>query len=1471
MPIRQVLAAARTAAMLIPGATAYEAVRGRIARFPGRSRRISLLSGRAHIEVRGIDQPGSEPAARELERRLLARSGVLAAEANGVLGYVVITFDPELVGVESLVSEIEEIELLLGLAGQQFPGTDHPGDHTPALRHGLVLGANLAGTGLAVAGRMAHALRLPVAVPMLFSMADSAARIRPVLEGRFGRETTDLMLGLSSAAALTLAQRPVGLALEAALRAPRVAEARARCRAFERREAELSRPGAHRVPPVDRVPRPAPLPAGPVERLAGPAAAGSAAAYAAGLMLSRSHARAQGFLAAGIPKAARVGREAFASHVGRVSANRGAVALDPQFLRRLDRVDTVVLDAPVLLTGRRLLDEIVPVDGGNVSIDELRRRAQQLVDLKRPGTAPASAEGWAVVPVKALDHAKGVHEQAVRKIRAANRPGAAVLVLTHQGQPQAVVSAVAELDPLAEALVAAARGVGSVFVAGAGSRLHQRLQVDGAVPAGARLRGSIEDLQVAGHGVVLVSYRGGAAPAAADVAIGLVGKSGTPPWSADILCGPGLLEAWRLLEAVAVARRVSKRSSKLAVTGSAAGVLLSLAGPARGATGRALTAVDIAAAVAAADGTWNAVTLARHAPPLPADRTRWHAMDPDAVLELLDSSPSGLSEHDATQRLKTDEDRDETAEDGIATAAMRELDNPLTAVLGAGAGVAAAVGSILDAGLIGSVLGVNAVIGGAQRIAADRSLRQLSDTTVDRFRLRRDDIERDATGDDLVQGDVITLAAGDVVPADCRLLEANGLEVDESSLTGESQLVAKSAPATQAPAMADRSSMLYAGTSVAAGNGTAVVVATGTHTESSRASRLNAGEAPPSGVAARLDALARVIVPASLAAGVALMGGQILRGRPFGEALGQAVGLSVAAVPEGLPFVATVAELAAARRLSKRGALVRNPSTIEALGRVDVLCFDKTGTLTEGRIALRVVSDGDTGWPLDSGAGSIREVVGAAVRATPTAADGERLAHPTDRAVVQGAADANVTAAEGVGRWHRVDEMQFEPARGFHAVLGRCDDGQRLSVKGAPEVVLERCTQLRRNGAAQPFTAAARHQVEAEVERLARSGYRVLAVAERPASHRSDLVESRIRNLEFVGLLGLADPIRPTAAEAVAQLRQAGVAIIMITGDHPSTAEAIAAEFDALNGRKVVTGPELDELTDDELAAALPNAAVFARMSPLQKARIVAAFQRTGRVVAVTGDGANDAAAIRLADVGVALGRGATAAARDAADLVVTDDRIETIADAIVEGRAMWASVRDALSILLGGNLGEVAYALASGLSGSAGLNARQLLLVNLLTDMLPAIAVAMRPPPGITADVLLAEGPETSLGSALTHDIVVRAATTAGAAFAADLAARLTGGRARAGTIALVALVDAQLLQTMLVGHRSPVVLAAGAVSLAALAFVIQTPGVSQFFGSRPLGPAGWAIGLGSAAVATLVSEAIPPLSAALRQDASG
>ncbi|HEX2299533.1 MAG TPA: cation-translocating P-type ATPase, partial [Pseudonocardiaceae bacterium] len=359
--------------------------------------------------------------------------------------------------------------------------------------------------------------------------------------------------------------------------------------------------------------------------------------------------------------------------------------------------------------------------------------------------------------------------------------------------------------------------------------------------------------------------------------------------------------------------------------------------------------------------------------------------------------------------------------------------------------------------------------------------------------------------------------------------------------------------------------------------------------------------------------------------------------------------------------------------------------------------------------------------------------------------------------------------------------------------------------------------------------------------------------SDRPDIARTALTEPHLQDLELCGLLALVDPVRPTAGEAVKTLQQAGVDVMMITGDHPSTAEAVAAELGVLNGRRVMTGMELDGLDDDRLTAILPEISVFARVSPAQKARIVRQLRCAERAVAVTGDGANDAPAIRLADVGIALGSRATPAAREAADLVVTDDHIETITDAIVEGRAMWSSVRDALSILLGGNLGEIGFTVGAGLlSGGDALNARQLLLVNLLTDVLPAMAVAVRPPPSATAEDLLAEGPEASLGTALTRDVYLRAATTAAAAGLGWMLARPVSTPGQAGTTALVALVGAQLGQTIALPGRTPLVLAAGAGSLAALATVVQIPGISHFFGCRPLLPHQWAIGLGAAATTT-------------------
>jgi cation-transporting ATPase I len=328
----------------------------------------------------------------------------------------------------------------------------------------------------------------------------------------------------------------------------------------------------------------------------------------------------------------------------------------------------------------------------------------------------------------------------------------------------------------------------------------------------------------------------------------------------------------------------------------------------------------------------------------------------------------------------------------------------------------------------------------------------------------------------------------------------------------------------------------------------------------------------------------------------------------------------------------------------------------------------------------------------------------------------------------------------------------------------------------------------------------------------------------------------------------------------------------MITGDHPSTAEAIASELGILNGGRVLTGPDLERLGEPDLDGAITDVTVFARVTPADKVRIVEAFQRVGRVVAMTGDGANDAPAIRLANAGVALGRRGTPAARAAADLVVTDDRIETIIDAIVEGRAMWARVRDALAILVGGNLGEVAFTLAgTAIAGRSPLNARQLLLVNLLTDMVPAMAIALQPPATTSPETLLHEGPEASLGAALARQIALRAATTAGGATAAWLVASGTGRPTRARTVGLVAVVGTQMGQTIVAGRRSPAVIASALASAGLLVPIIQVPPISRFFGCTPLGPVGWATAVGSASAATGASILVPWMASRVLGSRSG
>jgi cation-transporting ATPase I len=1357
---------------------------------PGRThRRTWVGNGRAHIEVRAVHRRDGQPLARQVERDLEALEGVDWAEVNAVLGRVVVAFDEDATTLDDLVATVETAEEAHGVQEERYPRDrpPHPGDSEPLVRNITAMGADTLGLGVSVFGQLLRATPIPGELASVIALADSQPRVRRLLESRLGPPATDLGLALASAIAQALGQGPLGLLVDIGHRANAVGEIRSRQRTWAGREPELTaQHGRWQIRPIEAAEtgrRPAPMPRGPVERHADRATLAAFGVFGLSLAATSDPRRAANTLMAAAPKAARLGREAFAAQMGRDLANRDVVVLDPSALRRLDRIDTVVVDRSAILSGPTL-------------------------------------------------------------------------------------------DPLAEAFVARVRDAGcTLIVTGVDQQTVLDLGADRSMPGGSELAESVRTLQREGHVVACVSTGGDAALRAADCGIGLSVQSAPPPWGADLVCGVGLEPACRVVEACGGARQASRRSSMLAAGGSAIGGIGALIGPGRGAAQRGLLPVNAAAILAEAVSTWSAAELARRPRPLPSNLPDWHAMEIDEALAVLDTSRAGLSAAAARRRNASSAAAAEGASgpSSLASALLAELANPLTPLLTLGAGLSAAVGSIMDAALVGGVVAINAGISAAQRLRTERSLEELTRTTAVKANVCRGGQFLEIPADRLVVGDLVRVAQGEVVPADCRMLEAGWCEVDESSLTGESLPVAKDPEPVPGAAVGERTSMLYAGTTVVAGGALAVVVATGTATEAGRGAA-GVGEPPPSGVEDRLRALTNATLPVTLLSGAAVGAMGVFRRLPLREAVGSGVSLMVAAVPEGLPLLATVAQQSAAHRLSDHQALVRNPRTIEALGRVDLLCFDKTGTLTEGRIGLQRVSDGTVDESVDDLGPGRRAVLAAALRASPSAENGEVLTHATDRAVVEGATAQDVTPADGLGGWEPKGELAFEPGRGFHAVAGRSADGGRLAIKGAPEAVLARCNSHRgSDGRSRRLDRGGRRRLDAEVERLAQQGLRVLAVGERHWNETAELEDGDLRDFELLGFVALADLVRSTAADAVRALRRAGVEVAMITGDHPSTAEAIAAELGILNGGSVLTGPDLDALDDAALDEAVADVTVFARVTPSHKVRIVAAYQRAGRVVAMTGDGANDAPAIRLAHAGVALGRRGTPAARAAADLVVTDDRIETIIDAIVEGRAMWASVRDALAILVGGNLGEVAFTLAGTvISGRSPLSARQLLLVNLLTDMVPAMAIALQPPATTSPEALLHEGPEASLGGALARQIALRAATTAGGATAAWLVASGTGRPARARTVGLVAVVGTQMGQTIVAGRRSPAVIASALASAGLLVPIVQIPPVSRFFGCTPLGPAGWATAIGSASAATSLSIAVPWIASRLRGGSS-
>ncbi|MFD5855979.1 cation-translocating P-type ATPase [Streptomyces chartreusis] len=1047
--------------------------------------------------------------------------------------------------------------------------------------------------------------------------------------------------------------------------------------------------------------------------------------------------------------------------------------------------------------------------------------------------------------------------------------------------PSALRTEGAGVDPWAEAVLDAARRAGLRVVMVDDPALADFTSLaDQVVRDGRPLREVVEELRGDSGAVVTVARPGAddedvhAGLLAGDVAVALTDRDGALVWSADVLAPHGPADVWRLLRAVPAARKVGRRSQTLARSGAAlSGLLVAIGKSRRGRrtpwSGLRHTPVDASAAWSLLAGTRAAVGVALARAPHPRPRVAWHELEHREVRARLADEPG--PEPTLPERV-TDGTREAVRTMGrkrvfapvsgplrLAGAVRDELDDPLTPVLAVGSAAEAILGSVLDALLVIGALDLNALVGGVQRMRAERALSGLLAKQKRKARVTAEDTRSrphlvDAAK--LSPGDVIELRVDDVVPADARIVGEDGLEVDESALTGESLPADKDVDPTPDAAVPDRRCMVFEGTTVVAGHARAVVVDTGDHTEAARAVALAARRPPSAGVQARLRELTDKALPLTLAGGAGVTALSLLRGTPIRRAVSGGVAVAVAAVPEGLPLVATVAQLAAARRLSSRGVLVRAPRTLEALGRMDTVCFDKTGTLTENRLRLVRVTEAD-GTVRSPDEKAADDTLRAAARACPRlAAATDRPVHATDEAVLDAAApDPDWTQSEG---------LPFEAGRGYAAAVGRLPDGAPLLVvKGAPETVLPACPGL-------PQSASGRAQA------LAGDGLRVLAVAHRaldPSDDPADVLEQPLAELEFTGLLALADVPRDTSTALVRGLREAGVRPVMLTGDHPQTARAIAAELGWPEDTGVVTGDELASADRDGRIRMLRDVGVVARVAPEQKLQVVESLRDAGRVVAMVGDGANDAAAIRAADIGVGISARGSAAARNAADLVLTDGDLTVLIDSVAEGRALWHSVADAIAILIGGNAGEVGFGLLGTLlSGAAPLSTRQMLLVNLFTDLFPAMAVAVTPKEADTAATGEGEaGPSTGpagsdgtelLGAPLIRKIRHRALTTALGGTAAWLFGRFTPGTARRSTtMALCAVVGTQLAQTLADRKDSPLVRVTALGSAAVLVVLVETPGVSRLFGCTPLGPVAWAGVAASIAVAAAGGRAVPYL----------
>lgn len=726
----------------------------------------------------------------------------------------------------------------------------------------------------------------------------------------------------------------------------------------------------------------------------------------------------------------------------------------------------------------------------------------------------------------------------------------------------------------------------------------------------------------------------------------------------------------------------------------------------------------------------------------------YYLKETSAVFSELKSSEKGLSSAEAEKRL-AEIGRNKLAEAKKASLLSRflnQLKDPMIIILIVAAVISAFTGYFeskaegkpyfpTDTVIIAVVVIINAILGVFQESKAEKAIEALQEMSAATTKTLRDGKIVSVKSEELTVGDVIFLEAGDAVPADCRIFESAGLKIEEAALTGESVPVDKIIAALQgkenhAVPLGDRKNMAYMGSTVVYGRGMAVVTAIGMQTEMGKIADAIAnaeeGETP---LQIKLNQLSKILTKLVIGICIFIFGFQLIMNRSnlnFDVALNSfmvAVSLAVAAIPEGLAAVVTIVLSIGVTNMSKKNAIIRKLTAVETLGCAQIICSDKTGTLTQN--VMTVVES----------YGSDKKQLAIAMALCSDAEideEGQVIGEPTEAALVAFAKKNNLDKNDLKRSYPRIGEAPFDSGRKMMSTIHKGKDGIIQYTKGAPDVILKKCSHVLLDGNVVPMTKELLTEIFTENKRMADKALRVLAAAFRlyPEAPKSNAPEDLEQDLVFIGLEGMIDPVRPEVKDAIAECRDAGITPIMITGDHKDTAAAIAKELGIIHGDdEVMTGSDLEQLSEDEFDKKVEHTFVYARVQPEHKTRIVNAWRRHGFITAMTGDGVNDAPSIKSADIGVGMGITGTDVTKNVADMVLADDNFATIVSAVGEGRRIYSNIRKAIQFLLGSNLSEVLSIFLATLLNFTILKPVHLLFINLVTDCFPALALGVEKP----------------------------------------------------------------------------------------------------------------------------------------------